>query len=262
MPKKGREHMALLPKLSEELFKALPEAIKEHYSKQDAGDYLLDVTPQNGIKLENVDQLLTTVSTLRGEVSGLNSQIGAFKLEDGTIMDPNIALNALKKVTEFGTLSPQQLAEEKIKTFKDGVQLAHQGELDTVNAKAKSYFEQLKSVKMIQQAESALTKAGGNAEVLLPHVLKKLIMSEDDKGILSVGVDDGNGNFLVKDGQGNFKTIADVVEDLKTNDAFKGNFKADIKGGTGAKGGDNAPGVSNIDESEMTDAELLDNARR
>ncbi len=254
--------MALLPKLSEELFNALPEAVREHYTKQDAGDYLLDVTNQNGFRLENVDGLLSTVSKQKGDINGLNSQLSAFKLEDGTIMDPNIAMNAIEKVTEFGTLSPQQLAEEKIKTFKDGVQTAHQSELDAVNAKKQSYFDQLKSVKMIQQAESALTKAGGNAEVLLPHVLSKLIMSEDDNGVLSVGVDDGNGNFLVKDGQGNFKTIADVVEDLKTNDTFKGNFTAKIKGGTGAKGGDNAPGVLNIDESEMTDAELLDNARR
>ncbi len=253
--------MAILPKATQEQFDAMSDEMKGHYVQKD-GVYTLEVTPVDGIKLENVDNLLSTVSKQKGDINGLNSQLKAFRLEDGSLMDANQAREAIKKVSEYGQLTPEQLAEQKMADYKASIATAHQGELDAANKKATNYFEQLKSVMLLQQAESEIAKAGGNVELLRPHVLNQLIMAENEAGKLTVGVNDGSGNFAIKDGQGNLKTIGDVVEGLKNNDAFKSSFNADLKGGTGAKPGQDTPGSTPIDTSELKDWELLDHARQ
>jgi hypothetical protein len=143
-----------------------------------------------------------------------------------------------------------------LKTFVDGLVEKVKGgadikiNLDKIKQDAEKRLaeaiegERAKNVKMQgalerylidQQATSALAGAKGSVELLLPHVKAHTKVVADGEDYV-VRVVDPQGDFR-SDGKGGFMTVAGLVAEMKTQEAFGRAFESEKATGTGARPG-------------------------
>jgi hypothetical protein len=94
-------------------------------------------------------------------------------------------------------------------------------------------------------ATAAITKAGGNVKVLLPHVLRQMRMKKDAAGNYLNEIVNDQGQPRVGDNQGAPMTADQLVEEMKGLEDFAGCFK-----GSGASGSGAGDGNSNTETSK------------
>ena len=87
-----------------------------------------------------------------------------------------------------------------------------------------------------REAIAALAKHKGSSELLLPHVVGKLALIEDD-GDLVVRVVDKDGD-PVSDGKGGYKSVEQFVLEMRNDDKFSRAFDASGRTGSGTKPGE------------------------
>lgn len=189
----------------------IPAGASDFYIEQEDGTFALDTD----IVVE--------------DVAGLKS---ALKKERQTVKDLNKKLNA------FGDLTVEELEElrdkaeavndsEEVKKLNKDVIKATK-ERDAAQARADKLWKKLEVVTLKADAVTAISEADGEPDILLPHVLGRAALTEEDDEFLTV-VRDEAGEPLMKGGKAG--TLADVVAELKAKPKFAGAF-----GGTGASG--------------------------
>jgi hypothetical protein len=189
----------------------IPAGASDFYIEQEDGTFALDTD----IVVE--------------DVAGLKS---ALKKERQTVKDLNKKLNA------FGDLSVEELEElrEKAEAVNDSEEVKKltkdinkiTKERDAAQARADKLWKKLEVVTLKADAATAISDADGEPDVLLPHVLGRATLTEEDDELVTV-VRDEAGEPLMKGGKAG--TLADVVAELKAKPKFAGAF-----GGTGASG--------------------------
>lgn len=83
------------------------------------------------------------------------------------------------------------------------------------------------------EATAAITAAKGTPELLLPHIMKRVQIVEED-GNFNVRVIDKNGQPRIADIKGTPFTIRHLVDELKADAVFGRAFEASGAGGSGA----------------------------
>lgn len=91
------------------------------------------------------------------------------------------------------------------------------------------------------QATSAISAAKGAPELLLPHVMQRVKIFEED-GEYSVRVLDQNGQPRIADIKGSPFTIKHLIEEMKNDPVYGRAFEASGAGGSGAQNGNRAGG--------------------
>ena len=82
-------------------------------------------------------------------------------------------------------------------------------------------------------ATREITNAKGKVNVLMPHVEKRCKVVRDEQGDYVVRVVDAQGDFR-SDGAGGWMKVGGLVEEIKQDPDFGGNFESEIqKGGSG-----------------------------
>jgi hypothetical protein len=125
-------------------------------------------------------------------------------------------------------------AEGNFETLKQQLIQQHTTEREKLTGRTKKVEGKLFDVLAKREAEAAITAAGGNAKILLPHVLPflKVIEHDDD---FAAQVVDAKGNPRIADGQATPMTIAQLVEQFKADETFGGAFAASGASGSGAR---------------------------
>lgn len=215
----------------------VPAALTDYYVEQDDGTFTLDTD----IEVE--------------DVAGLKS---ALKKERQTVKDLS------KKIKAFGDLTVEELEDlrdkaeavndsEEVKKLNKDLQKATK-EREAAQTRADKLWKKLEVVTLKADAVTAISDAGGEPDVLLPHVLGRAALTEEDDEFVTV-VRDEAGEPLMKGGKAG--TLADVVAELKAKPKFAGAFSGTGASGSGARatttgGGAPATGTKTVDEDTKT----------
>lgn len=237
----------------------VPEALRGEYKEIDGG-YQLDVTTTNGFALENVEGLKSALGKERNNVSSLNKELNKIKKEfDGIdpveLIGTKAQLEDLqKKYDELSAIDPAKeadaLADKKAADLLAKKQKEwekqYNKEIGSRDERLNGLTSQLHEVMVKSVAVQALAEngAGDSVDLLLPHVLKNVKLSENE-GKVEVHVIDSEGNPRVK-GDGKNMTITDLMPEFKEKwpNAFNAKVKpgggtpSNPKGTGGPKGGD------------------------
>lgn len=205
------------------------EALKPFYKQTEIDGksvFLLDVESVGGFSLENVGGLKSALEKTKNEALTQKQALEAFKG-----LDAKSAREALKELEALrsGDNSPDKIAESKIKQLD----AKHQEELSGVKSTAERYRGILDETLRKQVAAQHITANGGNADLLLPHVLSQTRVREVD-GQFVVDVVNADGSVRIKDANSNM-SIADLVGEMKASTTFGVAFNAPATSGSGTK---------------------------
>lgn len=224
----------------------LPADIQKEYRQLAegplAGKFVLDVTPESGLALEDVAGLKKTVQTLRGEKDVLSQQMKKF---EG--IDPTAAQDALDKVKEWGDMTPEQKAQELLKSKEQQLASKFRQQEDVLKAERDTALGQLDStirVAAISQGIASKKPMPGGVEFLLPHALSRTRMRKMDDGKFTVEVVDPETKTarISPSGSGtDLMTLPQLIDELSTQFPFA--FEGSGASGSGAAGGGTGSGA-------------------
>lgn len=257
--------MALAALLASSAVAALAEPLKGEYRQPTDAELaanpalkdhmILDVTPASGYGLDNVDQLKKTLGTEKARADKAEGDLAPFK---ALKVKPEEVASKLEKLGTLEAIDPtkeaDRLAEEKARGIKEQLVTAHNDEKKTWTERERTLLSVVDDAKRTQAATSAIVEAGGNPDVLLPHVLGQTKLVEKD-GQFEVQVVDAQGNARIGDASGGLMSLSQLVDEFKAKDAFAPLFEASGKSGGGAKEGGGGGGATG---SVRSKADLID----
>lgn len=220
---------------------SVPEGLGNYYKKIEEGDdegkFILDVEKTGTFELVNTHGLTSALSKERELRREAEKKLSAF---DG--LDVVAAKDAMSKVKEMETWTPEQKVQEKIDSVKSQLVSQHETALKERETKITDLTSQLKDEKIVNVARRALEEHGGNVTLLLPHVERVVDMEEKDGQFKTVVYDDNGRERIGSDG--NPIGIGDLVKEMRSSDLFAAAFK-----GSGASGGGTRTGSPGTPES-------------
>ncbi len=231
--------MALKAIIDQAIYDSLADNLKSEYKKHtgDASKYILDVASVDNFALEDVQGLKSTLGKVRKELEAEQAKTQAFSGLDATV-----AREAIKKLEEMKDWTPDDKVKGQIEALKKQLEDKHKGELDTISSENALLLKQLEKTLIESSAVQAIVAEKGNPTLLLPHVMAQAKMKKTDKGYI-VEVVDESGNPAISPASGSTApmTIAELVSQMKTKDAFAAAFAGSgasgVGAGTGGKGG-------------------------
>lgn len=215
-----------LPLVAEKL-DAIPEAARGAYVERE-GKFFLDapVEDVSGLKAKNAELL--------GKLTKASER--AKLLGDRTAEEVQADLDLAAQTREA-----KAKAEGDFEAMKTQLVATTNAEKEKLLGRTKKVEGKLYDVMARREAEAAITAAGGNARVMLPHILPFIKVTEHDEDFLAQVVD-AKGVPRIADGQATPMTIAQLVEEFKADETFADNFRAsDVKGSGAHTEGSGAP---------------------
>jgi hypothetical protein len=205
------------------------ESIAEFYTAQEDGTFLLNVVGNNGFELENTTALK---SALGKERSNAQQASKALKAYEG--LDPEEARTAMNKLAEYADFDPEKKVEEAMKARETQLLKKHETVLSSLQDEKTILMQQLEQNLVTSAATKAIAENEGAVDLLLPHVLQQTRMRMTDNGSFIAEVVDREGSPRIGDSQGNPMTIPQLVEEMKSSDAFARAFNSSGATGSGA----------------------------
>ena len=234
---------------------SLDESVKGLYSAGTGdfeGKFVLQVEANEGLQLAPVTKLQNALQAARGERDDAQKLLKGFKDEEGNLLDItalNSSLGELESLKAAGGDKDELLKtlEENLKTSyqERERQLAakHSEETTDYNQRLEHLQKQLHSNILVNEATKAITSAGGNPEVLLPHIERYMKAEEVDvNGEMQVKysvVDPTTKQKRISTAAGSSDdmSLAELVGEIKENKTFASCFKAPASGTGGPRGG-------------------------
>lgn len=203
---------------------AVPEAQRGLYKElEDKSGFVLDVDGGEdvfaaGLK-RNRDQVLTEKKKLEGE-------LGAFK-------GLGLAPEKIKELVDAHTKAEEekQRAAGNFEELRKQLIEKHNGDLSKATAREQKLLRVIENNLASKEAAAAITKLGGNATLLLPHVMQEIRVVEDGDDFKAIVVAKDGKTPRIKNGSGDAMTIEDLVAEFKERKEYGGGFA-----GTGASG--------------------------
>ena len=227
--------MALAAIIKEETYNGLSDQLKPEYKKQEDGTYLLDVTPIDGFALEDVKGLKSSLGAARSERDAAQAQLRNFG-----DLDPNKAREALKKIEDMAKWEPEEKVKEQIEAIKAQLTDKHKTELDKKHEELANLTKQLEQVMIDELATKEIVAQGGiktSPTVLLPYIRGITRMRQvDGKFVSEVVGADGNARISPATNSTGTMTIAELITEMKGQEAFSPLFNGSGATGSGATG--------------------------
>ena len=229
----------MLPAIRENL-DGLSEQETQHYIAKD-GKFILDVGPVEGLSLENVAGLKTTVETLRGIETKLTKELAALNTKF-TGIDPEQARLAVAKYDEVKNFDKDGKVKEAIEAHKRDLVANHTAAVAELEKQLKAAQDQLDDALVTSKVVEALQSEKGNVELLKPHVMSSIVVKTGADNKRYPEVVGTNGEPRVGDSAGNPMTILQRVQEMKTQKSFAAAFEGVNSSGGG--GGGSEDGIS------------------
>ena len=222
----------------------LAEDVAKEYKQREDAKYVLDVMSVDGLELAEVSKLQSALSKERENSRKATEQLKAF---DG--LDPTKAREALKKLEEMATWTPEQKVKEQIETVKASIIEAHAKEKAALQEKVEKLTKSLQEEMITSVVSQEVAKQKGNVRLLMPHIQKQTRLRDADGKFISE-VLDTDGNPRVYGSDGHPMSIGELVAEMKTQDDFASAFEGTGATGSGATGSNTqrTGGRANLEE--------------
>jgi len=206
----------------------LDEAVRSFYSETDTG-FVLDAEPTDGYEVANTAGLKSALEKERSERASLKKQLAKY-----SDLDPEKYSEALKRLEELDNKGTQNKAlDSKLAEQKE----LFEAELKKANESRDKVMGQLERSMIYQSAAEEIMKRGGNATLLMPHILNQTKMIQADDGTYKVAViDPKTGNPRIGDNSGNDMSVGQLVESMYNDAEYAGAFPGNGSSGSGARG--------------------------
>jgi len=231
------------------------DEIKEHYVERD-GKFYLDVSKVDGLAVEDVTGLKSTVEKLRTKERELTQALKSANDEITNLsdkykdIDPVAAKSALDKLEEIQNWDGETKIRESVNLATTTTEKKMQGKIDDLVAKQTKIVtdlqselnnsqSQLQDAIVVTKIVEAVNKEGGDVTLLMPHVRSQVRMVKDNNGKFKPEVIKPDGTLRVGDNSGNDMTIQQLVQEMKTQDTFAAAFPGANKTGSGRDGTNN-----------------------
>ena len=237
---------------------SVPEEVRSFYKpSEDGTKHILDVQGAEGYELENTSALRSALGKERQSVADLSKRL---KTYDG--LDPDAARTALSKVEEIASFDPEQKVQEALEQRQKQLLQKHAQEIENVQKERDVLLSELEQNLITSAATKAIANSKGSVDLLLPHVKNQTRMRRLETGQYIAEVVDSAGTPRIGDAQGNPMTIPQLIEEMKTSEAFMRAFEPSGATGTGATGTtSSAPAVAaptgSVKKISKTDSEAI-----
>lgn len=210
----------------------LDEAVQKEYTEKD-GKFYLSVEAVDGFSLEDVSGLKSTLGKTKRALEEATTKVTGF---DG--LDPVKVKADLAKLEELSGLDPEKeadkIAEVKIKAANVQLLEKHATEVAAKDTSMGVLKTQLEKVLIVAEATKAISEQKGSIDLLMPHVLASAKLKPLDNGEYAVEVMDSAGNPRIGDAKGTPMNIPQLVEEMKSSDAFGVAFDGSGQSGGGS----------------------------
>lgn len=223
--------MALLALIDQDKFDTLSEVLQAEYTKRGdgpfEGQYFLDVTQTEAtgsdgkatiFALEDVKDLKGALQKERASVQDLTKRVKSGETATNT---------ALEKLKELGD-NPEASEAHKtaLENLKNQLSEKHAGELKTVTDSNGVLENQMGEILVDKAVLSALSKhklVEGGAELIMPHVQKRIKVVKNEGRLEAIVVDLATGQPQISMQQNNTgnMSIEELVETFSTNKVTK-----------------------------------------
>ncbi|RLB68456.1 MAG: hypothetical protein DRH08_00920 [Deltaproteobacteria bacterium] len=240
---------ALIPEIETDKLGDLPEGVREFYAPVEGKDGVsrLQVTRVNGLALEDVSGLERTLADRKEKhqkVSARMSLVETALGDDLTVDDLAAALTDYRKwkSTPPGSGGGKGLSDEEVQRrvteALGGKEKAWGEERSKLTGERDGAVGDLSTYLRTSAAQAAISKAKGNVELLLPHVLPMIQAVIGEDGRQQAVVVDGKGRprEVVKDGILVPVDLVDFInEHFKKSEAFGSAFAGANVAGSGSR---------------------------
>ena len=209
----------------------LSEQEQAHYVEKE-GKFYLVVTAVDGVSLENVTGLKTTLGKLRTNETELQKQVAALTDKFGDL-DPEEARIALEKYDEVKNWSGTKKIQEAVEASKRELVKQHKKEKEELENELSNTQGQLTDAIVDTKIVEALTKEEGNIPLLMPHVKQHVRMVKNTDGKFIPEVVNERGEQRIGDSDGNPMTINQYIAEMKTQKTFAAGFPGANSTGSG-----------------------------
>lgn len=240
----------------------LPKELHDLYEEKDGSFHL--IPPEGFISADDVEDVGGLKSALQKNREEKRENARKLKLLQekfaGFDVDEYESLKAAQADAETQRLE----AAGEWDKIKEQMITQHNADLAQKDAQIARLTGQLETVQIDSKVVEAISKAGGNVELLKPHVRGRLQLNSDD---FSTTVLDSDGKTPKVDGDGNPVTIETLISEMRKSETYASAFKASEQSGSGSepgKGGDGPTGsnggmpkinAGDLRRGTMTDAQ-------
>lgn len=219
----------------------MPPDVAKEYTKGADGKFVLGVEAVDGMALENVTGLRNALAATRTERDEATARLKPF---EG--LDPLKAKEAITKVGEMATWTPEQKVQEQIKAHGDQLATKHKAELEALKGELTQATTQMQKMLIINVATTALAREKGAAELLLPIIERQTrVRKVGDRYIPEVLDSKGNVRVSPTAGRDGDMTVDELVLELKKDPAYARAFDGASASGSGAGNGNGASQKAN-----------------
>jgi hypothetical protein len=223
---------------------SVPEALREHYTKQKDGGYVLDASAGGGYSIEKVAGLKSALSAARAEAKDATSKLAAFTQDDGEMLDADTARAAIDKLAALGSdADVESKVAAAVQAQVDALGKKHGKELAARDDRVAGLTTQISKHILDDALTSALIDTtDGRTPAIQPKVLaaalrERLQVTESEgKWEVQVLDEDGNRRISPAAGSDDWMAVSELVDEGRHGD-LKPFFRATPVAGTGGMDG-------------------------
>jgi hypothetical protein len=239
----------------------IPEGLRDHYAEGDDGKLYLQVEQVGGWALEDVSGLKSTLTKKKAALEKIQKQAESY---EG--LDPEKAREALAKLDEINSWTPDEKVNEKIRAEVEAVRAKLLKDLDTEKAGRNEVETALSELLIDNQVRSLMggEALGGEPEIVLPYVRSRTRVVRDENGVRRVQVlrEDRQGPVHTKkSGSADEMDLSEFLGELKDHEKWSRAFNGTGASGSGASSSGAFRGSSGL-ESISDPVERMKEARR
>jgi hypothetical protein len=217
----------------------LPEQLHDLYEKTDAGFVL--IPPEGFVAADEVEDVGGLKSALTKTREEKREAARKLKLMQEKFSGFDVEEYEKLKAAEMDAETAKLEAAGEWDKIKDQMKTQHAADLAAKDSIIARLTGQLETVQVDSKVVEAISKAGGNVELLKPHVRSRLQLNTDD---FTTTVLDSDGKTPKVDGDGNPVTIDTLISEMRKSDTYAGAFKASDQSGSGSDPGKAGDGPS------------------
>jgi hypothetical protein len=216
---------------------SVPQDFRSLYVEAD-GKYKLDTDdPKVGSAISAITRLNKSLASeraghdaTRGKVVDLSALSEYGSTPDEILEGFTTTVEQLKKASK--NKGAEDL-DRQVAKIKEDLAKAHTTEKEGLTKRIDALTGQLHGLLVTNDATNALTKAGAiNADLVLPHINNQVKVSEED-GKFIVHVVDQAGDTRYSGTTGAPMSIAELVDEMKSNETYQPLFKSEAPAGGG-----------------------------
>tara|TARA_Y100000114_G_scaffold92046_1_gene85493 strand:- start:3906 stop:4730 length:825 start_codon:yes stop_codon:yes gene_type:complete len=236
-----------LPAAADSL-EAIPEQFRPLY-RQEGDVYVPSIKPAHGYGIDKVDSLKRQIAELGEKHSRGTSKLRAYEDAEGNLIEPERVQRLLELESRQAQQATQQktqqeMAAEQFDALKTQLEQKHSKEMQAIQQRREHLEAELRRHVVTNAALNALSKAGANADLLMPHVESMTRVDEIDGQFVARVLDDDRKTHRIsrKPGSTTPMDLEELVDILR--DKFPAAYPAQQRAGSGTESLGAGPKVS------------------